>query len=112
MVPGFVIPFRLIGLKLGTFVSAMLPQLLLTAGMALLCWIWLHVLDSMSVTNPWVQLLSTSLLGAVVYAGSMLLIWPTVMQHLENALSTSQKGMKLADFLSHARRFCLRGIPG
>jgi PST family polysaccharide transporter len=111
MIPGFIIPFRLIGLKLGAFASAMLPQLLLTGGMALLCWIWLHFLDSMSVTNPWIQLLSTSLLGAVVYTASMLLLWPTVMQHLENALSTSQKGVKLADFLSNTRRFCLRGIP-
>lgn len=110
MIPGLLIPFRLIGLKLSTFASAMLPQLLLTGGMALLCWIWLRVLDSMSVTNPWVQLLSTSLLGATVYTGSMLLLWPTVMQHLENALSASQRGVKFADFLSNTRRFCLRGI--
>jgi PST family polysaccharide transporter len=110
MVPGFAIPFRLIGLKLSAFVSAMLPQLLLTAGMTLMCWIWLRVLDSLSVTNPWAQLVSTSFLGAAFYICSFVLLWPAVMRHLEEALGTSRKGARFTGYLLHARRFCMRGI--
>ncbi len=108
MVPGFIIPFRLIGLKLSTFASAMLPQLLLTGGMALVCWTWLRVLHNFSVTNPWVQLISTSLLGAGVYIGSFVLLWPAVMSHLEEILSTSM-GTRLASCVMSARRLSLRG---
>jgi hypothetical protein len=88
----------------------MLPQVLLTGAMTLLCWTWLRVLDSLSVTNPWVQLLSTSFLGGAVYIFSFVLLWPAVMRHLEEALGTSRKGARLTGYLLHARRFCLRGI--
>jgi hypothetical protein len=110
MIPGFAIPFRLIGLKLSTFFRAMLPQLLLTGAMTLLCWIWLRILETMSVTNPWVQLLSTSFLGAAAYSSSFVLLWPAVMGHLEDALGTSHKGARLAGYLLQARQLCMRGI--
>ncbi len=110
MIPGFLIPFRLIGLKLSAFASALLPQLLLTGGMALVCWTWLRLLNGVSVVNPWVQLLSTSVLGAVVYICSFVLLWPAVMQHLEDVLGTSSLGTKFAACLMSSRQFCLRGI--
>lgn len=109
MVPGFIIPFRLIGLKLSTFASALLPQLLLTGAMALLCWIWLRGLDSLAVTDPWVRLLSTSLLGACAYTISFVLLWPTVMRHVEEVLDVST-GARWARYMSSMRRFSLRGI--
>src|SRR6185437_12723734 len=109
MVPGFIIPFRLIGLKLSTFASALLPQLLLTGAMTLLCWIWLRVLDSLTVTDPWVRLISTSLLGACAYTGSFILLWPAVMNHVEDVLDVTT-GTRLASCVSSMRRFSLRGI--
>ncbi len=110
MIPGFLIPFRLINLKLSAFASALLPQLLLTGGMALICFVWLRLLTSLAIVNPWVQLLSTSFLGAVVYIVSLLLFWPAVMQHVEDVLGTSSLGTKLAGCLVSSRQFCLRGI--
>jgi PST family polysaccharide transporter len=110
MIPGFLIPFRLIELKLSAFASALLPQILLTGGMAFVCWIWLRFLNSMAVVNPWIQLLSTSFLGAVIYSGSFLLVWPAVMQHLEDVLKTSPLGTKVAAGLVNSRQFCVRGI--
>jgi PST family polysaccharide transporter len=110
MIPGFLIPFRLIDLKLSAFASALLPQILLTGGMSLLCWMWLRLLDSVVIANPWVQLLSTSFLGAAVYICSFVLIWPPVMQHLEDVLGTSRLGSKVVACLSNSRQFCVRGI--
>lgn len=110
MIPGFLIPFRLIELKLSAFASALLPQLLLTGGMALICWTWLRLLNNLSIVNPWVQLLSTSVLGAVVYICSFVLLWPAVMQHVEDVLGTSSLGTRFAAYLVSSRQFCLRGI--
>jgi PST family polysaccharide transporter len=110
MIPGFLIPFRLIGLKLSGFASALLPQMLLTGGMALVCWTWLRLLNSMAILNPWVQLLSTSFLGAVIYVASFLLFWPGVMGQLDDILRTSSLGAKVADRLESSRQFFRRGI--
>ena len=109
MVPGFIIPFRLIGLKLSTFASALLPQLLLTGAMALLCWLWLRALDSLLVTDAWVRLISTSVLGACIYTGSFVMLWPAVMRHVEDVLDVTT-GTRLASCVSAMRRFSLRGI--
>lgn len=110
MIPGFLIPFRLIDLKLTAFASALWPQILLTGGMTLVCWLWLRLLENLSVVNPWVQLLSTSLLGAAVYICSFVLFWPAVMRHVEDVLVTSSLGSKIAARLVSSRQFCLRGI--
>lgn len=107
MIPGFIIPFRLIGLKLSSFGSAMLPQLLITGGMTLVCWMWLRLLDSMVVMNPWTRLVSTSLLGAVVYICACILLWPPVMRHLEEVIEVSTGG-RFSGYLSTARRFSMK----
>ena len=39
--PCFLIPFRLIDLKVGDYAAALLPQLLITAAMAVTCVLWL-----------------------------------------------------------------------
>lgn len=90
MVPSFVIPFRLIGLRIGAFSSALLPQLAITAGMAAFCLGWLSLLNAASVSNVWARLLSTSILGAVVYAAEMLFFWPAVMDEVSTILSNSK----------------------
>ncbi len=89
MIPGFVIPFRAIGLKLSEFARALLPQVLITAAMALACFLWLRFLPAIGIETPWILLSSVVLLGAAVYIISMLIAWPRVMQHLETTLHTS-----------------------
>ena len=91
MLPGFMIPFRLIGLKVSDFARALFPQLLITASMALVCILWLTLLVKLGIQSPWIQLTSTALLGAVFYVLALLLTWPPVMRHLEAAMMTSGK---------------------
>ena len=108
MVPGFVIPFKLIGLKFRDFAAALTPQLLITAGMTLLCWLWLKLLASMGITAPWMLLLSTVALGAAFYISAFLLIWPPVMEHLERAMSSSGRP-KITQTFSRVRQLSRRG---
>ena len=97
MIPGFIIPFRAIGLKLSTFALALFPQLLITGAMALACFLWLRFLPAIGITAPWVLLSSVVILGAAVYILTMLLAWPLVMQHLEAAMhSSGRAGIALA----------------
>jgi O-antigen/teichoic acid export membrane protein len=88
--PGFAIPFGLIGLRMRDFASALLPQALLTASMVLVCWGWLHGLTIVSISNVWFQLLSTSLLGAIMYLAELLLFRPKAIGYALDIASTSQ----------------------
>ena len=108
MVPGFVIPFRLIGLKVSDFFVAMMPQLLITGVMTLVCWLWLEALPLMGITTPGVELTATVLLGAAVYLILLMLTWPTVLQHLELAMTSSGKP-RVTQTLTSAKRFSIRG---
>ena len=90
MIPGFVIPFRAIGLKLSDYGKAMLPQLLITGGMVLTCLAWLAMLGHFKVVNPWAQLLTTAAIGMVVYVGAMLLFWPPIMENLDQIVTLTQ----------------------
>ncbi len=91
MPPAMMIGFRLIGLKISDFVRALMPQLGITSGMALLCWLWLRFLAALGVSTPWVLLFSTVILGATFYVMAFLILWPDVMDHLETALTSSGK---------------------
>jgi PST family polysaccharide transporter len=86
MVPGFVIPFRAIGLRFLDFARALLPQLVITGVMVITCLLWMRLLRSQGIASSWVLLLSTAALGAVVYIGILLVAWPPVMEHLETVL--------------------------
>jgi PST family polysaccharide transporter len=88
--PGFSIPFRLIGLKMRDFAGVLLPQILLTAGMAIICWIWLHILMLNSISNVWTRLLSTSLIGIMVYTVGLFVTRPPAIGYLGAILSNSQ----------------------
>ena len=90
MIPGFAIPFRAIGLKLSDYAKALLPQLLITVGMALACAGWLAMLGHFGVGSAWVQLLTTVPLGIVVYVSAMLIIWPPIMESLEQIVTLTQ----------------------
>jgi O-antigen/teichoic acid export membrane protein len=89
MVPGFLIAFRLIGLEISQFAYALLPQLLITAAMAMLCALWLHGLKAAGVTNDWIRLLSTSLLGALFYIATLMVLRPPVMRVMEEVITHS-----------------------
>ena len=108
MIPGFRIPFRLIDLKLSEFGAALAPQLLITGGMTLACWLWLRVLPSLGIQSPWVSLLSTIMLGAVVYIAAILITWPKVMRHLEAAMNGSSR-LGAVQMLARARNLSLGG---
>jgi O-antigen/teichoic acid export membrane protein len=91
MVPAFLIAFRLIGLKLSEFAWALLPQLIVTACMTLLCWLWLRFLPMIGIQTPWILFISAVVLGATFYVLALLITWPKVMEHLETAMVSSGK---------------------
>jgi O-antigen/teichoic acid export membrane protein len=91
MVPAFMIAFRLIGLRLSDFALALLPQLIITGCMTLLCWLWLKFLPMIGIQTPWILFVSAVILGATFYVLALLITWPQVMQHLETALLSSGK---------------------
>ncbi len=87
--PGFAIPLRLIGMKTHEFFQALLPQMLVTAGMALICFVWLSLLHAWGVVNPWFRLTTTSLLGAVVYVAALWIFQPKVLKYLGDVMESS-----------------------
>lgn len=95
LVPGFVIPFRLIGLPFGHFVRALLPQLFWTLVMAAVCVGWLLVLDRLGMMNAWLRLVSSALLGAAVYVTGLIVLKPLVIQYLAEILVTSRNRVAL-----------------
>ena len=90
-VPCFLVPFKLIGLRLRDFTKALLPQLLVTLCMAISCAGWLFVLSSVSVVNPWTRLLSTSAIGGVIYTLGILVAGRDVLDHVEEIIDTSER---------------------
>ncbi|HLH03117.1 MAG TPA: MOP flippase family protein [Bryobacteraceae bacterium] len=102
VIPGFLIPFRLIGLKLSEFARALLPQILITAGMTVACLGWMKLLNSIGAHNSWFILSSTVILGAAVYILSMLLVWPPVLEYLETVMTASGR-TSLALLLTRAK---------
>jgi O-antigen/teichoic acid export membrane protein len=101
MYPGFRIPFRLIGLSSKRFARALWPKAAISLVMAAVCAGWLLGIGRMQVSNAWFRLLSTSLLGVLVYIGLMAKIRPGVILCLEETIGNS--GSVLA-------RRCLRAI--
>ncbi len=108
MPPAFIIPFRLIGLKASDFARALLPQLAITAGMTLVCWLWLRFLPMIGIRTSWILLISTVILGASFYILAFLITWPKVMHHLETALMSSEKEF-IAQTFARARGVRLIG---
>jgi PST family polysaccharide transporter len=87
--PCFYFPFRLIDLKVRDYAYALLPQTLITAAMAAACIVWLLLLNSLSLRNSLLQLVTTSLLGACIYAGLLIRLRPPVMEALEEIMNGS-----------------------
>ena len=77
--PGFAIPFRLIDLKFSDFARSLWPQTAITMTMAAVCGCWLIFLNRTGIINPWIQLISTVLIGIVVYIALMIRLRPQVI---------------------------------
>ncbi len=87
--PGFLIPFRLIDLKVRDYAATLLPQVLITAAMVAGSLLWRLLLNSFGIYNSWVHLITTSVLGAALYAGLLIRLRPPVMEAMEEILSGS-----------------------
>ena len=94
-VPCFLVPFRLIGLKLRDFVVALMPQLLVTAAMVICSLAWLSLLRHFSISNPWTLLISTSVVGATCYISGMLVWGHGALDHAEEILKSSDNATLL-----------------
>ena len=98
--PNFAIPFRLIDLPFSDFVKALWPTLKISLMMAGCVAIWRLILASIDVTNSWVVLISSVLLGSGVYGGLLLWRRPLVLQDVLNLLPQSW----IFEFLGVAER--------
>lgn len=90
-VPGFAIPLRLIRMPVTEFGRALLPQLLITAGMTVVCLGWEALLSTLGQHKPWLTLLSTVAVGALTYTAELLIFRPVALTHLEDILSSSDR---------------------
>jgi len=109
---GFFIPFRLIGLRLTDFFRPFLPQLAITAAMVVVSLLWLWTLSLLSVTNSWVRLITTVVLGSLSYALGLWAVYPPGLQYLVNDVlkpSSSSLLSSLSSAGSAIEAFCLRG---
>lgn len=84
--PGFAIPFHLIGLRVRDYAATLLPQILITATMVVCCQLWRWLLDSVAIRSSWVHLVTTTLVGALVYAGLLIRLRPPVMDAMEEIM--------------------------
>ena len=86
-IQGLVIPFPTDHLKVREYASALGPQLLITAAMTLFCLLWRVMLKHSPMSNPWVDLATTSVLGALIYIALMIGLWPPVIESLDEIIS-------------------------
>lgn len=105
---GFLIPFRLIGLRLTDFLRPFLPQLAITASMVVASLSWLWVLDRFFAANSWVQLITTVLLGVITYTLGLAVVYPPALRHLvEDVLKPSHSSV-LSRAGAAVEAFCFR----
>jgi O-antigen/teichoic acid export membrane protein len=91
MIPGFLIPLRLIGLSGREFFLSLWPGLKASLAMALISVAWLQSIRMGGVKSPWIQLFSTALLGGLVYIVLLLRGRPPVVIAVRDLLMESGK---------------------
>jgi PST family polysaccharide transporter len=91
MIPGFLIPLRLIGLSGREFFLSLWPGLKASLAMALISAAWLQSIRMGGVKSPWIQLFSTALLGGLVYIVLLLRGRPPVVIAVRDLLMESGK---------------------
>lgn len=97
--PGFAIPFHLIGLRVRDYAATLLPQVLITAAMVVGCLMWRWLLVALAMNNPWLHLISTTLVGALIYAGLLIRLRPPVMDAMEEIMLGSGHPLVLRTIL-------------
>jgi PST family polysaccharide transporter len=86
LVPALLIPFRLIGLRLSTFALRLLPQVAISIAMGLIAYLWLAMLRSLHWSNAWLQLASTTAIGAASYVLMLSRLRPGVVLEFEETV--------------------------
>lgn len=92
MVPSFLIPFRLVELSVWTFLKTLWPTAWVSLVMTACCAAWRYLLYRFTITNPFVDLLSTVFVGIAIYAGLVLWQKPPVLAELASVLQDSSYG--------------------
>jgi O-antigen/teichoic acid export membrane protein len=101
MFPSFAIPLHLIGLPPKTFFGALWPTTWHSLVMAAVAGAWMYGLRLVGIQNAALQLVSTAIVGAVVYIGLALWHKPPVVYELAALLqgSSSSKAQLVGRFL-------------
>jgi PST family polysaccharide transporter len=86
MVPSFLIPFRLIQLSGKSFLRTLWPTIWMSLAMAACAGAWTLTLHRFGIVNPFVDLLTTVLVGITVYVGLVLMYKPPVLAELATVL--------------------------
>jgi PST family polysaccharide transporter len=86
MVPSFLIPFRLIHLSGRAFLGTLWPTIWMSVVMTASAAAWSVALHRFGIVNPIVDLLSTVLVGVLVYVGLVLWQKPPVVGELAAVL--------------------------
>jgi PST family polysaccharide transporter len=106
MVPSFMIPFRLVGISGRQFLRTLWPTMWMSLVMAAVTAAWLQGLKRVRVHNAPVQLISTVILGILVYLILVLTRKPPVLSELASTLSGSSRPVlqRIARYLSGAAK--------
>ena len=92
MVPSFLIAFRLVQLSGRTFLRTLWPTIWMALVMTASAAAWRYGLHRVGALNPFVDLLSTALVGVVVYVGLVLWRKPPVIFELATVLEGTSNG--------------------
>ncbi|MEP7351651.1 MAG: MOP flippase family protein [Acidobacteriota bacterium] len=87
--PQCALAFRLIGLPFSRFMMVLAPVAAISGAMAGAAFLWRMQLQSWGIGNSWLMLVSTSLVGAVVYIGLMLFFRPAALRGFASAFAES-----------------------
>ena len=91
MVPGFLIPFRLVQLSGKKFLQTLWPTMWISLAMAAATEAWLQGLRQLGIQNAGFDLISTVVFGVVVYLALLLWRKPPVLLELAVVLNASSR---------------------
>ena len=86
MIPSFLIPFNLVKLSGMTFLRTLWPTIWMGLVMAACAGAWRYGLHRLGFANPFVDLLSTVLVGGIIYVALVLWRKPPVLSELATVL--------------------------
>jgi O-antigen/teichoic acid export membrane protein len=106
MLPSFMIPFRLVELSGKEFLRTLWPTMWMSLAMAAVTQAWLQGLRRLRIQNAPIQLISTVVLGVVVYLALLLTRKPPVLSELVVILNGTSRPMlqKIANYIPSPAR--------